>query len=311
MLTTNIYLIGGFLGAGKTTLLQRILNWDIDLSSTAVLVNEFGQISVDGMLLDSKGSMLVELASGCICCSMRGEFVKSIDKVLNEFFPTRIFVETTGVADTLDIMALLRDSDVLDKAIVKKIICVLDADVWQARDNFGTVFFNQVKAADLILLNKIDLVDADQVPFFVEQISQINPRGVVLPTYQCGIDPDILLEGNEAGLSSRLDEVNLVPPFEVGEGKNLEFKTFVFQDDVPLSEACFRTFIEKMPSHVFRIKGVVRFLEREFTLNHVGGRSQWTQIEGAKGTKLVFIGWKMDSDSILRDLNGCREADYR
>jgi len=90
MITTSIYLIGGFLGSGKTTLLQRILNWNIDLSSTAVLVNEFGQISVDGMLLDSKGSKLVELASGCICCSMRGEFVNTLVQVLNEFGPTTL-----------------------------------------------------------------------------------------------------------------------------------------------------------------------------------------------------------------------------
>jgi G3E family GTPase len=307
MLPVNMYLIGGFLGAGKTTLLQHILNWDIDLSTTAVLVNEFGQISVDGMLLDSKGSKLIELASGCVCCSMRGQFVKSIEEVLNEFIRRRIFVETTGVGDTLEIIGLLRGSGILDKAVLNKIVCVLDADIWHGRDNFGTVFFNQLKAADLILLNKVDLVDKDRVPLFIEEVRQINPHGMVVPTYHCRIDPDILLEGEEAGPSSRSGEANFLPKAELGQDNDLEFMTLVFQDKSPLSEACFREFIQSIPSHVFRIKGVVRFSGRAFMLNHVAGRTQWSEFEGTEGTRLVIIGWKMDADAVLRDLNACRE----
>ncbi|MDR3603224.1 MAG: GTP-binding protein [Syntrophaceae bacterium] len=308
MLNANIYIIGGFLGAGKTTLLQRILNWDIDLSSTAVLVNEFGQISVDGMLLDSKGTRLIELTSGCICCSMGGEFLKSLNEVLNKYIPTRIFVETTGVADTLDIIALLMDSDVLDKAILKNIVCVLDADFWQEKDNFGIVFFNQVKAADLIILNKIDLVDTDLIPLFIEEIRQINPRAMIAPTCQCEIDPDILLERDETELSHLLDNVNLLTKSELGDEKRPEFMTFTFLDEGFLSEARFTAFIEKIPSNVFRIKGIVRFPGGKVALNHVGGRSQWTEIKCSEGTELVFVGWRMDTDAILRDLDACREA---
>ena len=157
MALVSMYIIGGFLGSGKTTFLQHLLDWHSDLSSTAVLVNEFGEISVDGMLLDAKGSQLVELASGCICCSMRGEFIKSLEDVLNNFTLTRFFVETTGVADTLELISVLKDSKVSDRVVLKKIICVLDADLWPGRDNFGLVFLNQIKAADLILLNKVDL----------------------------------------------------------------------------------------------------------------------------------------------------------
>lgn len=306
--TASIYLIGGFLGSGKTTLLQRILNWNIDLSSTAVMVNEFGQISVDGMLLHSEGTRLMELASGCICCSMRGEFVRSLEQILNEFAPARIFVEATGVADTADIIDLLDDSDVYKKARLKKIICVLDSDLWQGRDYFGTVFFNQVKVADLILLNKIDLVHMNQVPIFIEEIRQINPRGAVIPTYHCMVDADILLQGDEPEPSQRLDMVNLVPDFGVKGDVDLEFMTFAFQDDGHLSETRFREFIGKTPFRVFRIKGLVRFPGRTFMLNHVGGRSHWTEVKTAQGTRLVFVGWKMDTDAIWRDLVACREA---
>ncbi len=308
MLTTSIYLIGGFLGAGKTTLLQRILNWNIDLSSTAVLVNEFGQISVDGMLLDSKGTRLVELASGCICCSMKGEFVKSLEQILNEFAPAQIFVEATGVADTADIIDLLSDSDVFRKALLRKIICVLDSDLWQARDSFGTVFFNQIKVADLILLNKIDLIHMDQVPIFIKEIRHINPGGAVVPTYHCMVDKDILLQGDEPEPSQRLDAVNLLPNIGVRGDTDREFMTFVFRDEGTFSEPRFKELIEKIPFRVFRIKGIVRFAERTFMLNHVGGRSNWTEVQDAEGTRLVFVGWKMDTEAILRDLAACREG---
>lgn len=308
MRPVNIYLIGGFLGSGKTTLLQNILNWAIDLPSTAVLVNEFGQISVDGILLDAKGTRVVELASGCICCSMRGEFVKSLEEILSKFVPTRIFVETTGVADTSEIIALLRESGILGRAILQKTICVLDSELWQGRDHFGTVFFSQIRSADLVLLNKIDLVDTNQVPVFIEEIAAINPTGMILPTYQCRIDPDILLEEDPPALSSRFDEANLLPQFEVGEKNGPEFMTVLFEDDGCLSETRFRAVIERMPYHIFRIKGIVRFRERGFKLNHVAGRTQWTQLEGLKGTKLVLIGWEIDTDSILSDLNACRET---
>jgi len=170
----DIYLIGGFLGSGKTTLLQNILGWDIDLSSTVVLLNEFGQISIDGMLLDSKGSEIVELANGCICCSMRGEFIDSIETVLNKFSPKMVFVETTGVADTLEVVAFLRGSMIVDKIVLKKVICVLDAELWEGKDNFGSVFFNQIKAADVVLVNKMDLVDKEKMPLMLREVNSVT-----------------------------------------------------------------------------------------------------------------------------------------
>lgn len=307
MALVTMYIIGGFLGSGKTTFLQHLLDSQSDLASTAVLVNEFGEISVDGMLLDLKGSQLVELASGCICCSMKGEFIKSLEDVLNTFTLTRIFVETTGVADTLELITVLKDSKVSHQVALKKIICILDADLWPGRDNFGLVFFNQIKAADLILLNKVDLIEKGQVVSFMEEIQKINPNSLVIPTYYCKIDLDLLLEGEEKEGFLHLDKLPRRSDLGLKLEKPMGFMTFLFREEGCLSEACFKEFLSRVPPHIFRIKGKVRFLEGTFLLNHVGGRSQWKESEKATGSKMVFIGWDMDIEALKSDLAACRE----
>jgi len=294
MSSVKIYLIGGFLGSGKTTLLQHILNWEIDLSSTIVLLNEFGAISVDGMLLESKGSEVVELANGCICCSMRGEFIENLGAAIQKFSPTRVLVETTGVADTLEVVAFMRESKIADRLVLNKVICVLDADLWEGKENFGSVFFNQIRAADLVLLNKVDLVEKEKVPHFLEE-----------PTFHCRIEPDILEGDGTFSWFSKEDQC--VTSEESGEG-DLVFQSFVFQVDTILSEKCFREFLERVPLNVFRIKGTVSFGSSSFLLNHVSGKSHWNVLSAKTETKLVFVGWDMDAEMVKRDLQACREA---
>jgi G3E family GTPase len=95
----DILLLAGFLGAGKTTLLKRILSWETDLSDTVVLVNEFGDIGIDGALLKDSGSDVIELTSGCICCTLSADLHQSLTRLWERFKPRRILIEASGVAD--------------------------------------------------------------------------------------------------------------------------------------------------------------------------------------------------------------------
>ncbi len=303
----EIFLIGGFLGAGKTTFLQNILSSKIHLPSTAILVNEFGKISVDGLLLKSRGTQLIELQSGCICCSMKGEFIQSLREVLHNFNVTQCFVETTGIADTTEIVDLLRQSTVLEKAVLKRVICVLDADLWQEREIFGTTFFNQIKAADLILLNKIDLVEKEQIGLFMEDLREINAEAMIVPTHLCAIDHGILSDDKYLDLEEFQSLKVTVPQ---GEKKTeLNFSTFLFEESDPLSETCFKTFLDRIPRNLFRIKGVVKFEDKILMLNHVGGKSYWSTIQNQTKTKLVFIGWDVQPTNILEDVKKCVSED--
>ena len=140
----KVVLLAGFLGAGKTTLLKRILSWEGDLSDTVVLVNEFGDVGIDGALLQQAGSDVIELTSGCICCTLAADLIQSLKGIAERFNPKRIMIEATGVADPTSITAVLDQPFIRDVMEHQSTLTVLDADFWEARENFGPLFYRQL-----------------------------------------------------------------------------------------------------------------------------------------------------------------------
>ena len=119
---SRIILLAGFLGAGKTTLLKRILSWETDLSDTVVLVNEFGDVGIDGALLKDSGSDVVELTSGCICCTLSNDLRRSLLNIWERFRPRKIFIESSGVADPTAIESVLREPKMSPKMETDRIV---------------------------------------------------------------------------------------------------------------------------------------------------------------------------------------------
>lgn len=311
----SVIVIGGFLGAGKTTLMKRILSWQTDLSDTVVIVNEFGEVGIDGSMLKSAGSDVVELTSGCICCSLKADLGLALKRIRQQFNPRRILIETTGVADPTGVVDVFHDPELQEHMHVTKVITVLDAELWEGRDNFGPLFFNQLQEASLILLNKIDTVDERKVSQFLGEIHQTIAHCQVIPTLHCEIGPDILL----GGISRKSPRLRHEPEkhdhdhdynFHLhmaaeSEQADLPFISFSFQDSRPLDEICFKRFVEGLPFEVFRMKGPVRFTDRTVLMNHVGGRSEWMEWGRDQATRLAFVGWKVNSEDTLQKLRRC------
>jgi len=319
----DILLLAGFLGAGKTTLLKRILSWETDLSETVVMVNEFGDIGIDSALLQDSGSDVIELTSGCICCTLSADLHQALTRLWNQFKPRRILVEASGVADPISIATVLQDPAIAQYMELKKIITVLDADIWEAREVFGRLFYNQLEMAHLILLNKIDLMAAEKIPQFLDEIHEVIPNSQVVPTIHCGIDPETLwtqaqpkISGLKPiqffqpdSLNAKSDSGSSHPACQEHDGhpaKSVNFVTFSFQDSGILDEARFKNFIRNLPWELFRIKGTVHFADRSEMLNFVGGKSEWSAWEGEAETRLAFIGWKINKQETLKDLKRCR-----
>lgn len=177
----EVMLIAGFLGAGKTTFLQRILRWPEKLSGTAILVNEFGKIGIDGELLEGFDTPVVEMANGCICCSLQGDLIRTLGDILERLHPKRLLIEATGVADPLDIIKVLELPQFHAQLEKPKVVTIVDADFWGAREFFGPLFYNQIKAADLVLLNKIDLQDSEEVGRSLAEIRKVCPSCAIAP----------------------------------------------------------------------------------------------------------------------------------
>jgi len=320
--TADILLLSGFLGAGKTTLLKRILAWEADLSETVVLVNEFGDIGIDGTLLKDSGSDVIELTSGCICCTLSADLHQSLTRIWNRFKPRRILIESSGVADPKSIAPVLRAPGIRQYMSHKKTVTVLDADYWEAREAFGPLFYNQLEVADLILLNKIDLVEQEKIPRFLKEIHEVIPGSQVIPTIHCGIDPESLWVAARPQ-TSQLKPIRFFQPISSSrhtdssghhhahpEHENYPVKatnyvTFSFQNPNIVDETRFKEFISNLPWEVFRIKGPVRFADRVVMLNFVGGKSEWTPWEGELQTQLAFIGWEIDPEEILDKVGLC------
>ena len=315
---TKVFIVTGFLGSGKTTLIKRILKFSEDLSKTIVLVNEFGRIGIDGSLIKkTAAAQIVELTSGCICCSLKIDLIQTLQILRHEYSPERLVIEATGVADPLAISEALNDRMLLPHFRLEKIITVVDSDFWEAREAFGTVFESQIKQADIILLNKIDTLEKQDITVMLKEIQAESAKALVIPSLHCNIDPDIFWSPWE---QEKLDEVkrSLFKAYDPetdfysplnGEGsmsaKEAGFISFSFETTKPLDQELFMAFLSRVPLELFRIKGPVKFVDRTQMLNFVGGKSQWQKWPDIATTRLAFIGWDVIEEQILEKVNQC------
>ncbi len=321
----QIILLSGFLGSGKTTLLKHIMSFDTDMSDIVIIMNEIGEVGIDGMLVKNLGSDVVELTSGCICCSMSDDLQESIEEILQRFGPRYIIIEATGVADPESVSNVIATSNFKDMVELYKIITVMDAECWKVREVFGTLFYRQLKQADTIIFNKIDLLKKDDIPQCLNEIHNELPGSQVIPAVNCRIEPEIIwlkpslsrMVKNTSDRNRRDRRSNhrgIFPYFDhkTGTGGHQEkifadtnFVTFSFSESHPLNETAFNRFIRELPYELFRLKGMVNFGNRTMMINSVGGKTEWAPWEDDSETRLAFVGWNVDPDVFLARLKAC------
>ena len=122
------------------------------------------------------------MTNGCICCTIQGDLLRTLEEILNGYHPKRLFIEATGVADPFDVLGFLKTSQMENRISVPKVVTVLAGDLWEGREYFGPLFFNQIKAAELLLLNKVDLLPKEEVSQALqEKEKSIPPVPLYLP----------------------------------------------------------------------------------------------------------------------------------
>ena len=188
-----VTILTGFLGAGKTTLLNHILS-NQDGVKTAVLVNEFGEIGIDNDLVVSTGEDMVELSNGCICCSINGELLEAVDRILERPDPVDyLVVETTGLADPLPVAMTFLGSELRDQTRLDSIITLIDAE------NFGPevldteVGRSQVIYGDILLLNKTDLVEEERLQALETSLKEVKKDARILRSVKGEVPLPLLL----------------------------------------------------------------------------------------------------------------------
>ncbi|NJO82687.1 MAG: GTP-binding protein [Blastochloris sp.] len=186
-----VTIITGFLGSGKTTLLNRILHADHGLR-VAVLVNDFGAINIDTQLVVGVEEDTINLANGCICCTIRGDLLKAtLDLLQRPEPPEYILVETSGVSDPLEVALTFR---AIQRVQIDSILTVMDAEQILSIDRrYAVLAMNQVGMADIVIVNKVDLVDAEQLAAVRAYIRSIIPNSRVIEATEADVPLELLL----------------------------------------------------------------------------------------------------------------------
>ena len=203
---TKIDVVSGFLGAGKTTLIKKLLQEALSGSKTVLIENEFGEIGIDGGFLKESGIEIKEMNSGCICCSLVGDFGASLKEVIETYEPERILIEPSGVGKLSDVLKAV-DNVALDLDVqVNSAVAVVDAAKCKMyMKNFGEFFINQIEYAGTIILSRTDKVSEEKIHACVELMRQYNKKAAIITTPLKQLDGKDVLETIEG--ADRLEDM--------------------------------------------------------------------------------------------------------
>ena len=177
----KIDIISGFLGAGKTTFIKRLLDCSFKDEKVVLIENEYGEVSVDSNLLEDSKIEIKELSQGCICCSLVGDFSKSLNEIISKYNPDRILIEPSGVGKLSDIVKAVCDSGLQNN--INSLVCLVDAKKAKMYDkNFGEFFVDQIENAHTVILSRTDVAKEDTVKSALEIIRKHNSHAVVVST---------------------------------------------------------------------------------------------------------------------------------
>lgn len=296
--------IGGFLGAGKTTLLNHILQFDLPVKM-AVLVNDFGSINIDSQLIKSSDGKVMNLANGCICCSISGDLIGRIESLLDLPEPPEcLLIEASGVSDPGRIAGVLNYKIFRDRVRVDAVITLVDAEQFEvARSEYPELANVQLQTADMVVINKIDLCSQQQLADF--KARWLPESSIVIETSNAQVPLSLLL-----GIQGSNDLPE--PPCSVAScqqhhsdqrGHSQLFESVSWQSDRPVDLDALKMTIENLPATIYRAKGIFLIegeVEKRLVLQKVGARVTWAlePLDRADdiGSSLVLIGKKEEND---------------
>lgn len=295
-LKPRLIVVTGFLGSGKTNFLQNFIEFENQNNRfVGIIQNEIGKTGLDGKLLDYDYNM-VEIDEGCVCCSLAGQLRAAVTTLLEKKVPDTIILETTGVANPFN---LLSEIDELNDLIeFDSIVTIIDAKSYRKLFSSYSVFKDQLRAADVILLNKIDLISSEELEEVEAQIHTQNRCTSVIKTIRCGINP--LEVTNNAKLSNSTNHISS----EFNE-ETTHFRTHL-EDNLSsvkkslnrkLNRKLFEKFLQNIPKNILRVKGIVQFedSDSQFVVQYVNDFYEIQELEENKKREnfLIYIGEKI------------------
>jgi len=302
------FVITGFLGAGKTTFMLKAVKEHFKDKKVAVIVNEIGDVGVDGKILQNVYSNVLELSEGCICCTLQVEFEKGVYEILEKYNPDFLFVETSGASNPFPIMLSLQNLG----SLLEGVVCVVDAKNFHNYKSNET-FKYQIGSSNIIVINKIDLVSEKELENIEDEIKVIkneyNLRDFltseeffkdfkIYKSKYGQIDEDLFKHiypiRDLPNLPLNLAGVNHLEESHIGE--------FVVFLEKEISYDELEQKLKNIPKNIYRIKGIVRLkdFQTPMVVNYVFGYTELSPIEKYDGKSfLVFIGENIKKENVF------------
>lgn len=212
----KIDIISGFLGAGKTTFIERLLKTDLKNEKVVLIENEYGEVSVDTDILKDTKIEIRELAQGCICCSLVGDFSKSLQTIIDTYNPDRILIEPSGVGKLSDIIKAVASTGLQEN--VNSLVCLVDAKKAKMYErNFGEFFVDQIEAAHTVILSRTDVAKDEVIASAVEIVRKHNDKAVIVTTPINNLSDEDLIKAYEGVHEDLFEGIDLEHLHEDGE----------------------------------------------------------------------------------------------
>ncbi|MDM5306974.1 CobW family GTP-binding protein [Peribacillus frigoritolerans] len=268
MKSIPVYVLSGFLGSGKTTLLTRILNYlKLKGKRPAVIMNEIGDVNLDGLLINDDVPV-AEMLNGCICCTIREDLSSTLLDIYHQVQPDVIVIESTGIANPLELIEGITNASLIAGIELRLVTTVVSAPHFLAlthaeRGKTRRLMEEQIRCADLLLLNKTDQLTGEYNQEVKNELEQLNPHAKLVETLRCEIGMDLLFTSShrEAELNDQNVQQHSIEKMDEHSHHHTHkhVMTYTHRFDGVVDRQKFENLFSKIPTEVYRAKGIIKF----------------------------------------------------
>ncbi len=297
---TKIHIVSGFLGSGKTTLIKKIIK-KLD-GKKVIIENEFGEVGIDGEVIGRENYDVIELAQGCICCSMKTDFEEAILSILNDYSPEHIIIEPTGIGMLSHVLSILKIKEIRDRCLVISPITIVDTlDYFEQLDNFGGFFTDQIENAGTLVFSKVQMMEVDNLHKIVDSVRELNKEAEII---SCDWDDFDDLDYNSL--------INMQFDLEKNRTSNIESTSEISDGIQSISIKSPKKFrkneLENMLKEiskdkygiVIRSKGFINGDDGSLEFSFVNGRFTISKNEFNNSDRVCIIGKNLDENNIFK-----------
>jgi G3E family GTPase len=325
METIPVFVLSGFLGSGKTTMLTNLLKYFLQHNKRqAVIMNEIGEVNLDGMLVDDDVPM-AEMLNGCICCTIREDLSKSLLTLVRNEKPDVIIIESTGIANPLELIEGITNTSLIVEIDLRLVVTVVSAphflDASRGKKGKTTrLMEEQIRCADLILLNKIELIEEKDFNEVNIRLQELNSKARIEETIRCNVDISSLIHmtsNTNKQSPSDEQEMNMKKHLHVlpndGQQHHTHNHVMVYTHyfDKPIDHKKFEKLFGQLPSEVYRAKGILQFTKSEdrFLFQYAYREMEIVKLNTQQEvqTVAVFIGEHFDKQQVDQAIQQLRD----